>query len=124
MGAQEQINEIKVDPSIKGKDFKIDEENGEPVLSTELANALVNLAETAEKTTVTMEQFAVASEEAKKKYNDNLAAIRKAYLEATNNASSVDKVIVDQFGKVQGLNRSGRRKMKQILKQNRLRQRG
>lgn len=41
---EELAKEIKVDSSIKGKDFKIDEETGEPVLSTQLADAVAELA--------------------------------------------------------------------------------
>ena len=46
---EELAKEIKVDSSIKGKDFKIDEKTGEPVLSTQLADAITKLAEAAER---------------------------------------------------------------------------
>ena len=63
---EELAKEIKVDQTIEGKDFKIDEETGEPVLSTQLADAITKLAEAAEKASVSFKDLSEISEEYKK----------------------------------------------------------
>lgn len=122
---EELAKEIKVDPSIEGKDFKIDEKTGEPVLSTQLANAITKLAEAAEKASVSFKDLSEMSEEYKRiqeqERQEALARLREIFSQSTQDAESVDKVIVNQFAKQIGLNRRGRRRMIQTIKQNRKR---
>lgn len=122
---EELAKEIKVDPSIEGKDFKIDEETGEPVLSTQLAGAITKLAEAAEKASVSFKDLSEMSEEYKRiqeqERQEALARLREIFSQSTQDAESVDKVIVNQFAKQTGLNRRGRRRMVQTIKQNRKR---
>ena len=119
------VKEIKVDPSIKGKDFKIDEETGEPVLSTQLADAVTGLAKAAEEAASSFKDFSEISEEYRKiqeqERQEALARLREIFSQSTQDAESVDKVIVNQFAKQTGLNRRGRRRMIQTIKQNRKR---
>lgn len=122
---EELAKEIKVDPSMEGKDFKIDEETGEPVLSTQLADAITKLAEAAEKASVSFKDLSEMSEEYQKiqeqERQEALARLREIFSQSTQDAKSVDKVIVNQFAKQTGLNRRGRRRMMQTIKQNRKR---
>lgn len=122
---EELIKEIKVDSDIKGKDFKVDEDTGELVLSTQLADALIELAKTAEEASCSLKNFSEISEEYRKmqeqERQESLARLRELFSQSTQDASSVDKVIVDQFAKQTGLNRRGRRRMMQTIKQNRKR---
>lgn len=122
---EELAKEIKVDPSIEGRDFKIDEKTGEPVLSTQLADAITKLAEAAEKASVSFKDLSEMSEEYKRiqeqERQEALARLREIFIQSTQDAESVDKVIVNQFAKQTGLNRRGRRRMIQTIKQNRKR---
>lgn len=122
---EELAKEIKVDPSIEGRDFKIDEKTGEPVLSTQLADAITKLAEAAEKASVSFKDLSEMSEEYKRiqeqERQEALARLREIFSQSTQDAESVDKVIVNQFAKQTGLNRRGRRRMIQTIKQNRKR---
>lgn len=122
---EELAKEIKVDPSIEGKDFKIDEKTGEPVLSTQLADAITKLAEAAEKASVSFKDLSEMSEEYQRmqeqEKQEALARLKEIFSQSTQDAGSVDKVIVNQFAKQTGLNRRGRRRMIQTIKQNRKR---
>lgn len=122
---EELIKEIKVDSNIKGKDFKVDEDTGELVLSAQLADALIELAKAAEEASCSLKNFSEISEEYQKmqeqERQESLARLRELFSQSTQDASSVDKVIVDQFAKQTGLNRRGRRRMMQTIKQNRKR---
>ena len=122
---EEFVKEIKIDPTIKGKDFKIDEETSEPVLSTQLADAITELAKTAEKAALSFKDLSEMNEEYQKiqeqEKQEALARLREIFSQSTQDAESVDKVIVNQFAKQTGLNRRGRRRMIQTIKQNRKR---
>lgn len=122
---EELVKEIKIDPTIEGKDFKIDEETGEPVLSTQLADALTELAQAAEKAALSFKDISEISEEYQKiqeqERQEALARLKEIFSQSTQDASSVDKVIVNQFAKQTGLNRRDRRRMMQTIKQNRKR---
>ena len=122
---EELTKEIKVDPTIEGKDFKIDEETGEPVLSTQLADVITELAKAAEKAALSFKDLSKMNEEYQKiqeqEKQEALARLREIFSQSTQDAESVDKVIVNQFAKQTGLNRRGRRRMIQTIKQNRKR---
>ena len=122
---EELTKEIKIDPTIEGKDFKIDEETGEPVLSTQLADVITELAKAAEKAALSFKDLSEMNEEYQKiqeqEKQEALARLREIFSQSTQDAESVDKVIVNQFAKQTGLNRRGRRRMIQTIKQNRKR---
>lgn len=100
---EELAKEIKIDPSIEGKDFRIDEETGEPVLSTQLADAIAELAKAAEKAASSFKDLSEMSEEYQKiqeqERQETLARLREIFSQSTQDAGSVDKVIVNQFAK-------------------------